>query len=467
MQDFQRIFQSTIENSSGLFGAVESGIYVSKVETSIEDAVSLINKIATENINKGEHFLKGDIAEAWHAGTLLVDAARQSRQGIWAEIPRDHTPVDMVYGSSKTGETLAAQIKYYGNSEDTAKALSHPKYDSLEKIGPSNQFPGIKEAAQHEASRNTLTRPEQASQYRHTSEVGSDHASIDGVNSKPLSEPDALKLAKDYKKGDGDPHKLGLTSSEIIKLTDIARESFEAAAHAAIFAAAIKSAPHLWAMFSELLNEGSINKNTIDNSIQDILTSSAGVGARAGISAAITGICRAGLIGESFKSVSPAAIGAATVVALNSIKYGIQLSQDEITGAQFTSMCLRDSITVTAGLIGATAGQALIPIPVLGALIGNVVGTLVGSIVYQGGNSVVLGICADNNWTFFGIVDQDYQVPQSILNSMDCELFVPERFKPDRMTLEKFEFNKFIPEKLDIVPLRRGVVRLQTIGYSL
>ena len=70
----------------------------------------------------------------------------------------------------------------------------------------------------------------------------------------------------------------------------------------------------------------------------------------------------------------------------------------------------------------------------------------------------------------FGIVDQDYRLPEEIIaeigiKTFGYETFVPESFNPETFEFESFNVDSIEPESIGIKYLRRGVIGINKIGY--
>jgi hypothetical protein len=83
-----------------------------------------------------------------------------------------------------------------------------------------------------------------------------------------------------------------------------------------------------------------------------------------------------GALGELLQGVGPGPIGAISVCVIQSIRDGLACWRGEIDATQLAQRCLTTGVVSAGGVAGAMVGQALIPIPVLGALIGSTVGSL-------------------------------------------------------------------------------------------
>jgi hypothetical protein len=170
-------------------------------------------------------------------------------------------------------------------------------------------------------------------------------------------------------------------------------------------------------------------------------------------------------MGQACKSVSPLAIGMATTLTLNTIDYSFQLHKGRITTKEFAHFCARDTWVLSAGMFGATAGQLMIPIPVLGALAGNLIGSTLGAVAFEGSNQVILGICVQSGWTFFDLVSQDYVVPEEILRESGYDLFPTHSFSLQTFSTGGFQVRSFQTNSISLTPIRRGVLSATTIGY--
>jgi hypothetical protein len=190
MEEFEEAFISTLNNMGGSLGAYEGKEFVENVQKVIDAGHAALKERFEQRINVPGEYVKGDLAEQWHAGTLKIDAAVQEKENVWAEALCDNiTGQDIRYGDSSS--SYLAELKYYKTGEDTAKAISRPEYDASEKIVPSDQKQSVIESAQRLAKRNEMNRPEQAEHYQDTASRADDRLRVGNVESKPLSEKDA------------------------------------------------------------------------------------------------------------------------------------------------------------------------------------------------------------------------------------------------------------------------------------
>jgi len=197
----------------------------------------------------------------------------------------------------------------------------------------------------------------------------------------------------------------------------------------------------------------------------DILYNSTTGAIRGGITASIVSSCKAGLLGSELKNISPNIVAGAVVVAMNSIYYSVLVYKGEMTKEQLAYFCLRDSFVVSMGISGSAIGQIFIPIPILGALIGNLIGSLCGVILFEGSKNVFFSFFINSGISFFSIVKQDYKLPTEVLKQCGLELIEYELIEMDKIEYEIIEIDKIELELMDIKYLKRGMISINTVGY--
>ena len=466
METFAESFYRASKDFSGVSGALESAAYVNDVESAIDSALFALRKESERRQNVAVDYVKGNLAEVWHAETLKISAVAKGNDQIWAAATHDNRPgQDIAYGNSSTTEY--AELKYYKTGEDTAKQLGSPNYFDSQKIAPADQLSEVISESQKQAVRNQDTRPEVARAYQDTADNASDRIEIDGIASKPLSESDAKKIAADLKRdGEFDPDSFGLKTESFIEWSDIFRESGSAAINAAAISAALTAAPHVYHILSRYMKSGQFDTQSVREGVNQVFSNATAAGLRGGLAAVIAGSCKSGLMGSTLKGISPSSLGIATTMALNSIENSWLYSKGLISGKELAFKLARDAVALMMSNAGTIIGQMVIPFPLLGALIGNLVGSTLGGAGVAYANTKVLGICVESGWTFWGLVDQSYVVPEDVLRIAGFDLFSPLNFQSDEFIVDRFDLQRFQSEKVEFTFLRRGVVAFNTVGYQ-
>ena len=100
-------------------------------------------------------------------------------------------------------------------------------------------------------------------------------------------------------------------------------------------------------------------------------------------------------------------------------------------------------------------------------MIGSFVGSSIGSLTYDYGYKKAISFCVDTGFTMFGLVEQDYTLPEEIIKQIGVDVLDYETFDVNTFSPETFSIETFEPESLNIVYLRRGVIGVSKIGYLI
>ena len=490
------------EKHTGNFAGHATGIhYVNAVESEIKKLVNNLNDFETSGARIDT--LKGDVAEFWHAGTFNINAAINSSKNR-VQVDRSHD-----FGSADiTGVNFDAKfgLKYY--KDGTASAiqqsksilnrfneyktrgrndnlelyleerglsaetdLNSPVYSGQYRVIPSDQLKEATMFLERKIREEAVKRPEQVHRYEETLKLLRDKVKDnEGNESIALSEQEARELASLSKEGGVNPEGLHLTTEELIKFTNILRQAYKAGLTAATISMVLRVAPEVLNAIAYLIKNGEIEEGQFKK-IGFAAITGAGEGfVRGTVSAAITASCKAGLCGSAMKSIDPSIVGAVTVLVMNSMKNSYQVTTGNMSRAEMVNELIKEMFVTTCALSMGAASQSLIEIPVLGYMIGSFVGSIAGSVIYSSIYNPVLSFCVDSGFTLFGLVDQDYELPEEVLKEIGIEVFEYEKFEYEPFEYEKFEYEKFEYEqfeyeKLHTIFLRRGVIGVNCIGY--
>lgn len=316
-----------------------------------------------------------------------------------------------------------------------------------------------------------VKRPEQVHRYEETLKLLSDKVKDNkGNESITLSEQEARELAKLSKEGGVNSKDLHLTTEELIKYTNILRHAYKAGLTAATISMALRVAPEVLNAIAYLIKNGEIEECQFKK-IGFAAITGAGEGfVRGTVSAAITASCKAGLCGSAMKSIDPSVVGAVTVLVMNSMKNSYQVTTGNMSRAEMVNELIKEMFVTTCALSMGSVSQSLIEIPVLGYMIGSFVGSIAGSVIYSSIYNPVLSFCVDSGFILFGLVDQNYELPEEVLKEIGIEVFEYEKFEYEPFEYEKFEYKRFEYEqfeyeKLHTIFLRRGVIGVNCVGY--
>lgn len=490
------------EKHAGNFAGVVVGVqYVEAVDSEIDN---LVNDLNTFNSSGAlVNTLKGDVAEFWHAGTYNIDATiNSSKNRVQVDRSHDFGSADITgvnfdakfglkyykdgtssaiqqsksifnrfseYKSQGGKDVLELYLEKRGYSVDTV--LSDPIYSGQYRVIPSDQ---IKEATlflERKIREEAAKRPEQVHRYEETLKLLNDKVTDNkGNESIALSEQEARELARLSKEGGVSPENVHLTTEELIKYSDILKQAYKAGLTAATISMALRVAPEIWNAVAYLIKNGEVEEGQFKK-IGFAAITGAGEGfVRGTVSAAITASCKAGLCGSAMKSIDSSVVGAVTVLVMNSMKNSYQVTTGNMSRAEMVNELIKEMFVTTCALSMGSVSQSLIEIPVLGYMIGSFVGSIAGSVIYSSIYNPVLSFCVDSGFTLFGLVDQDYELPEEVLKEIGIEVFEYEKFEYEPFEYEKFEYEKFEYEqfeyeKLHTIFLRRGVIGVNCVGY--
>ena len=121
--------------------------------------------------------------------------------------------------------------------------------------------------------------------------------------------------------------------------------------------------------------------------------------------------------------------------------------------------------------IGGTIAQALFPeVPRVAYAIGSLLGCPFAA-VYNIGKRKLISFCVDTGFTCFGLVEQDYELPEEVLAEMGIHTIPVPRTQVLRTeiasTQVEAQVNRTGYETIDITILKRGIIGVNRVGYVL
>lgn len=500
MAGFREGYQFFTDHAAEFTGVISGVEYIDSVNGEINAFLENIAKFKGDNTPVSQ--MKGDLAEFWHAGTFNINAAvKGSTHRANVDRSTEFASVDV---SSNFGGNFG--LKYYKSGVESAKqqsksvfetfskykvnggeetleeylsnrgfqddsVLNDPVYIGQFRVIPSDQMKSAVEWLEKKIEKERTIRPEQARRYQDTLNMLRDRVSDEkGVESIPLTEADARKLAQLAKEDNVDPEEWGLTTEELIHYEDILRQSFKAGLTAATISLVLKAAPEIINAVKYLIENGEVDGEQFKQIGFAALSGSSEGFIRGTISASITASCQAGLLGAALKSIDPSIIGAVTVFTMDSVKNSYQVACGRMTRHEMTNELIRSMFTSTCALVFGSVSQSFIEIPVFGYMIGSFVGSMAGSFIYSAAYHPVISFCTDTGFTAFGLVEQDYKLPEDLMKEIGMDVFEYESFEYNGFEPKQFEFNSFRantfePAKIDMTFLRRGVIGVNAVGF--
>lgn len=482
MSAFREGYDNFVRLNGAKLGADIGAAYVGRIEIEIEKLVNALNEPTRKIDRASVDTVKGFAAEWWHEGTFNIDAALKDVK-TRASAPDDNGLVDIFLTSGdkysvkyyKNGNKSAAQqaktnyeryMEYcadyrrrHGGQNPTVTAEEYikdkfpndPYYLGQGRLVPADQMKDAQKWLKRKiAEEANGGRAEQVKRYQEALDKLSDRLkSGDGAESLPLTEAEAKELAKLAKEGGFDPAEWGLTTESLMEFEYIMNQAFKAGLSAALVSVVLKVAPEVCGIICKLIENGEVDAEQFKHLGFAAVSGSAEGFVRGTVAAAVITACKAGLLGEMLKKVNPGTLGAITAIAMNTIQNACLLAIGKMSKHDFACKCAEDLVVTvcSAGMGTAAAAAATVlfspPAAVLGYMIGSFVGSVVGSFVYKGVYSCVISFCVESGSTFFGLVDQNYELPKDILAKIGVKVFDYEKFEPTRFAYQPFPFRRF------------------------
>ena len=453
------------------------GEYVGKVQQAIQELESNINNHQYRNLGIGQ--LQGYMLEEWGAGTFNVDAVA-AESSVRARVEHS-TAKDSVDIQLNTGKAYSA--KSYATAAKTAKAQARlnsetgkQSYLNQGRLVPEDQLSEAKATAHREALRNKPIRSEVSEAYSETEKQLTDKIKTDdGVSSRGASRKELEQIAKESKESKeqgfkADKHGVSLESA--IKPEYLLKQALKAGYTAAVITVAVQLAPEIYKAVDFLIKNGELDLQQIKHIGEKGITSGAEGFLRGSIAASLKIICEQGVLGEALKGINPTVLGAVVTLVMQTVKNSILVAAGKMTVQQMGSAFV-DTVIVSSGyIVGGIIGQALLPqLPVIGYLLGSLVGTAF-CVVYNIGKKKLISFCVDTGFTCFGLVEQNYELPEEVLNEIGVETIpIPRteivRTDAPRTSIQTTNINTVSLETIDITVLRRGVIGVNKIGYII
>lgn len=450
--------------------------YVNAVEDAIRQLEENINNHQYRNLGIGQ--LQGYMLEEWGAGTFNVDAVAADsadRAAVLHSTAKDS--VDILLDS---GEAYSA--KSYSTAEQTAKAQARinpdsgmASYQDQGRLVPSDQLSDAQATAHREALRNQPIRPAVSEAYSDTEARLTDTIkNQDGVSSKSASRKELEDIARESKKQSFSADDHGITADSAIKPEYILKQALKAGYTTAAITVAFQLAPEIYKAIDFLIKHGEIDVQQIKRMGTKGISAGAEGFLRGSISSSLLIMCEKGVLGEAFKGINPTILGTVVALVMQTVKNSILVAAGKMSTQQMGAAFV-DTVVISGGYlvgahIGGIIGQALgFELPVVGYLLGSLIGTAF-CVVYNIGKKKLISFCVDTGFTCFGLVEQNYELPEDVLHDLGVETIPIPRTQIERTPISRTQtitanVNAAEYETIDITVLRRGVIGVNKIGY--
>jgi hypothetical protein len=474
-------YNAFAKNAGANIAAFGGADYVGTVETAIGELAAAINNPGRKIDKASLDSVKGFIAEKWHAGTFNVDAAVKGLSARASAID-DNSVVDIAtsWGSNYQSKVNAKAQNSVNQLAVTNEAHANYSgdnpgglyYDGQFGLVAADKFDEIQRLLERRIMRNSEIRPDVAANSQQLLDNLTDRINgSGGTQSTPLAEAEARQLAQLAKEENFDPAEWGIATTELIGAEEILSQAFQAGLSAAVISIVLQVAPELISIITNLIRDGELDVDDFKRVGFAALEGGSLGFVRGSVASALTIACQAGKLGAALRGANPTVIGAMVALTMNTLQNATLMAFGKMTSKEFSNQCIQDLFITVSSLALGSVLQALLPeLPVLGFMLGSFIGSVVGSFVYKTGYSCVMSFCVDTGCTFFGLVEQDYTLPDDVLeeigiNVFEYEKFVPNQIEPKKFEPNRFEAKSFTANSIDIVFLRRGVIGVNCVGY--
>ena len=243
----------------------------------------------------------------------------------------------------------------------------------------------------------------------------------DGVEGRAATNEEMRQKAVDVSSGKRlDPADDGMTTAKLVAAQDIARQSFKAGGTAAALSAALSVAPEIYRAIDYLIAEGELDDEHLKAIGTAACTGAANGFVSGSATAAITAAAAKGTFGGAVKAAALSSKGANVIASLvvltmETLRNSYLVASGRMEPAQMASNMGQSVLSTVVMFGGAAVATALSGGAAVPALIGSFIGGAAGSMAFKPVSSCVMRVCVDSGFTFFGVVEQDYEVPKRLL----------------------------------------------------
>ena len=117
----------------------------------------------------------------------------------------------------------------------------------------------------------------------------------------------------------------------------------------------------------------------------------------------------------SYTNIAPETVGTLTVLVIDAIRYGYQLSTGEITETEYADLMAQDIIIAIASQASGELVLALFPYVPFSYMAGSMAGAMLASVGYAAGKDLVLQVRGENG--FETVVPDTLAKGQSLTSS--------------------------------------------------
>lgn len=245
---------------------------------------------------------------------------------------------------------------------------------------------------------------------------------------------------------------------------------------AAAITVAVQLAPEIIKSIDYLIKNGEINFQQIQQMGLKGISAGAESFLQGSISSSLQILSEAGALGAAFKAIDPTIMGTVVVLVMQTVKNSILVAAGKMTAREMGTAFV-DTVVISGGYllgtqIGGIIGQAIgFELPVVGYLLGSLIGTAF-SVLYNIGKNKFISFCVDTGFTCFGLVDQNYELPEEMLKELGVDTIPIPRANIDTIDITRINvataaIERTQYETVGFTMVKRGVIGVNKVGYVL
>ena len=453
--------------------------HIQQINSAIDELARNINE--HPGLNLGVEQLKGFIAEEMHAGTFNIDAVMKgSEHRAWTLQETGYGSVDIDTNFGKTYSSKYANVAKDAESYQAVlnRDTGAPKYEGQELLIAGEQVDEARSWAHRRMLKDIENRPQVSESHAYAEEhLTGKITDGEGVESRELSIKESKQIAKEAKKGEFDPEKHGYVKDPLLEKVriDYLDQALKAGLTAATITAITQIVPELYKAIDYLIKNGEIDLNQIKNSGKKVISASGEAFLRGSIAYGVEMAIQNGMLGDAVRTIDPTFVGVVVTVVFGTIKDSLMVAAGKMTpremGCHFVDAVVVSSGYYVAMQVGGAIGQAIAPeLPAIGYAIGSLLGCSI-AVVYNIGKKQLISFCVDTGFTCFGLVEQNYELPEAVLQEMGVHTIPVPRTDVNRTSLERtstgVQVSTINYETIDISVLKRGIIGVNRVGYVL
>lgn len=183
-----------------------------------------------------------------------------------------------------------------------------------------------------------------------------------------------------------------MSTSQLITPRFILKQAVGAGVSAASLRTALTVAPDLFDILYKAAKKQKIDDEQLKKvGLDAVLNGSEGF-VEGSFSTAVLTACHAGKMGPKMKNASPEMVGMLVVILIDAARYGYQMSNGEISGAEYGDAMTKEIIVGIASQTSGVVAKSIFPMIPFAYTAGSMAGGMLAAQGYEKGKAVIMNI---------------------------------------------------------------------------